>query len=182
MIRVFDDPESVSRTAADIFMEKAREAVHDRGRFTVALAGGNTPRRTYELLAMQPRVGQIPWSDIHVFWGDERCVGAGDERNNARMARQAMLAEVAIPASHIHPILCAGDPGAEAARYDELLRTYFVDTAPVLDLVFLGLGQDGHTASLFPYSSVVQEKHRLAAEILVAKATGISRDTDTGGA
>jgi 6-phosphogluconolactonase len=104
-----------------------------------------------------------------VFWGDERCVAPDDTRSNARMAHLALLQHVPLNSAHVHPIRCDGDPAAGAARYDELLRTQLPAAAPVLDLVFLGLGQDGHTASLFPYNPVLAEKVRWAAAVVVAE-------------
>jgi 6-phosphogluconolactonase len=169
MIRKFNDSETVSRAAADLFVKLAREAVRDHGRFTVALSGGRTPLRTYQLLAQGPWRDQTPWPQIEVFWGDERCVAADDERSNARMAHRALLAHVPVAASQVHPIQCDGNPAAGAARYSEVLQTHLDVTAPALDLVFLGLGQNGHTASLFPFSPVLAEKQRWAAEVYVAE-------------
>lgn len=168
MIRLYDDPDAVSRAAADYFMRQARRAVEARGRFSVALSGGRTPRRTYELLAQPPRRDGISWPHIHVYWGDERCVAPDDERSNALMARRSLLDYVPVVWDHVHPIRCEGDPNTGALRYDELLRERFSDRGAGLDLVFLGLGRDGHTASLFPHSPVLAEKERLAAEVSTA--------------
>jgi 6-phosphogluconolactonase len=169
MIRRFNDPESLSRAAADFFVQQAQAAVHDHGQFNVALAGGQTPERAYELLAQAPWRDRTPWPQIHVFWGDERCVPADDERSNARMAYRVLLRHVPVKSAHLHPIQCNGMPAVDAARYNELLRTHLPAAAPVLDLVFLGLGTNGHTASLFPYSPVLAEKERWAAEAYVAE-------------
>ncbi len=111
MIRVYPDLESLSRAAAALLVTQANLAVAARGRFSVALAGGATPRRTYELLAAPPLVDQAPWDRVHVFWGDERCVPPDDPRSNARMAREAWLDRVPIPGHQIHPINCAPGPG-----------------------------------------------------------------------
>lgn len=169
MIHRFDDPEALSRAAADLFAQAACAAVAERGRFDVAFSGGHTPQRTYELLARPPWRDRTPWPDVHVFWGDERCVPPEDARSNGRMAHLALLQHVPLNSAHVHPIRCDGDPAAGAARYDKLLRTQLSAAAPVLDLVFLGLGQDGHTASLFPYSPVLAEKARWAAAVYVAE-------------
>ena len=169
MIRIFDDPEYLSRAAADLFMQSARQAVNERGRFTVALSGGHTPRRTYQLLARRPWRDRTPWPNIHFFWGDERCVAADDDRNNALMARRALLDHVAVPSSHVHPMRCGADPRAGAARYSALLRAHLSAEGPALDLVFLGLGQNGHTASLFPWDPVIGENKRWAAEVYVTE-------------
>jgi len=165
MIRVFDNPEAASRAAADLFVRQAREAVDDRGQFQVALAGGQTPRRTYQLLVTESRLEKIPWPEMEVFWGDERCVAPEDERSNAQMAREVMLTRVPVNADRVHPICCASDPKAEASRYEALLRVRLPATSSAFDLVFLGLGQDGHTASLFPGSSVLKKSKRWVAEV-----------------
>ena len=112
MIEVYPDLESLSRAAAVLLVEQANLAVAARGRFSVALSGGNTPRRTYELLAAPPLKDQAPWDRVHVFWGDERCVPLNDSRSNARLAKEAWLDRVPIPGHQIHPMNCALDPAA----------------------------------------------------------------------
>lgn len=180
MIQICEDAAAVGMAAAAIFVRQAQEAVAARGVFSVALAGGSTPKHCYELLAQAPRRQHISWPDVQVFWGDERCVGDDDPRNNARMARQSLLNRVPIVTSHIHPIRCNGDAAAEAARYDKLLRHALLvpavpgsaaEIAPTLDLVLLGLGQNGHTASLLPASAVLQERQRWAAEVTEVAGT-----------
>jgi 6-phosphogluconolactonase len=165
MIKVFADEEELARAAAALVAEKARDAVVARGRCCIALAGGSTPRRTYELLALPPHRARIPWERLHVFWGDERCVPPTDPRSNARMAREALLDHVPLPAAQLHPIDCAGSPDAAALEYDTLLGNFFADQEASFDLVLLGLGADGHTASLFPGSAVVEERERRAAAV-----------------
>lgn len=169
MIEVYPDLESLSRAAAVLLVEQANLAVAARGRFSVALAGGATPRRTYELLAAAPLKDQAPWDRVHVFWGDERCVPENDTRSNARLARAAWLDHVPIPSNQIHPIHCGPDPAAAAQQYEAQLREFFGGQPPILDLVFLGLGQDGHTASLFPGAMVLAEAERWAAAVYVAE-------------
>jgi len=168
MIEVYPDPESLSRAAAALLVEQANLAVAARGRFSVALAGGATPRRTYELLAAPPLADQAPWDRVHVFWGDERCVPLSDPRSNARMAQAAWLDHVPIPGHQIHPMHCGPDPAAAARQYEAQLRKFFDGQPPILDLVLLGLGQDGHTASLFPGTPVLKESERWAAAVYVA--------------
>jgi len=165
MIRLFDDAESLSRAAADLFVEQARRAVQARGRFTVALSGGRTPRRTYALLAADPRREQVSWPDVHVFWGDERCVPPDDPRSNARMAWKAVLDHVPVRWGQIHPIDGETAPDAAAATYERLLHRELADSGGRLDLVFLGLGEDGHTASLFPGSSLPADAARWVAGV-----------------
>jgi 6-phosphogluconolactonase len=168
MIDVYPDLESLSRAAAALLVRQANLAVAARGRFSVALAGGATPRRTYELLAAPPWVDQAPWDRVHVFWGDERCVPLNDPRSNARLAKEAWLDRVPIPADQIHPMNCEADPATAARQYEAELREFFAGHPPILDLVLLGLGHDGHTASLFPGTAVLAEAEGWAAAVLVA--------------
>ncbi len=165
MIRVLSNPEALSRAAAALFVRRARTAIRRAGRFAVALSGGQTPRRAYEWLACPPFRDAVEWTRVHVFWGDERCVPFEDPRSNARMAHEALLDHVPIPRSQIHPIVCAGDPEAAAARYEAALRDFFGERPPRFDLIFLGLGEDGHTASLFPFSPALEEQARWVAAV-----------------
>jgi 6-phosphogluconolactonase len=168
MIKVYPDLESLSQAAASLVVEQADLAVAARGRFCVALSGGATPRRTYELLAAPPFKERAPWHRMHIFWGDERCVPLDDPRSNARMAKEAWLDHVPIPASQIHPVNCAQAPAEAAWQYEAHLRQFFAGRPPRLDLVLLGLGDNGHTASLFPGTPVLKETKRWAAEVYVA--------------
>ena len=122
MIQICNDSESLSESAAKLLVQEARHAVQAQGRFVVALAGGHTPERTYQLLARSPFRDQMPWTKMHVFWGDERCVPPDDPRSNARMARRALLDSVPIPAEQIHPILCDRNPQQGAEEYEALLQ------------------------------------------------------------
>jgi 6-phosphogluconolactonase len=169
VILVYPDLESLSQAAASRFVQQAQEAVTARGRFGAALAGGQTPRRTYELLGRPPWKEQAPWPRIHLFWGDERCVPRDDARSNARLAREVWLDKVPLPGSQVHPIECAAAPAVAAARYEATLREFFGARPPRLDLVFLGLGENGHTASLFPGTPVIHEQQRWAAAVYVAE-------------
>jgi 6-phosphogluconolactonase len=170
LIEVYPDLESLSRAAAALLVEQANLAVATRGRFSVALAGGATPQHTYELLATTPFKDQAPWDRVHVFWGDERCVPLNDSRSNARLAKEAWLDRVPVPGTQIHPMNCDLDPVAAARQYEAQLREFFAGQPPILDLVLLGLGPDGHTASLFPGTAVLREAERWAAAVYVAEA------------
>lgn len=169
MIRLFNDPEALSHGAAQLFVRVAQDSLAARNRFGVALSGGGTPRRTYELLAQSPYRDEVDWQRVHIFWGDERCVPWDDPRSNARMAYQAWLNHVPLPQSQIHPIDCTQAPAGAARRYEALLREFFGGGPPRLDLVFLGLGENGHTASLFPGDPVLSERERWVAPVLVAE-------------
>lgn len=167
MIQVFNNLESLSKAAAKLFTEQAKQAIHARGRFSVALSGGNTPSRLYELLAATPYRNRVRWDAVHVFWGDERCVPADDPRSNFRMARETLLNLVPIPAENVHPIQGDLPPDRAAAQYEIELQNFFGDQPPVFDLILLGLGSNAHTASLFPHTPVLAETQRLVAEVYV---------------
>jgi len=166
MIRVFSDLEGISQAAAEIFVDLAVQAIAMRGRFSVALSGGNTPRRLHEILAEQTKIN---WQAIHIFWGDERCVPADDSRSNFRMARETLFSHVPLPAENIHTMRGDLSPADAASQYELDLRAFFGDAPPILDLVFLGLGDNAHTASLFPRTPVLAEKERWVSEVYVAE-------------
>ncbi len=165
MISVYPDRETLSRAAAGLFAERVARAAASRGRCAILLAGGETPRRTYELLAEEPLRQRVPWELLHVFWGDERCVSPDDPRSNSRMACRALLDRVPVPAGQIHPIPGNREPREVAEEYEALLRRFFAGAPPRFDLVFLGLGVDGHTASLFPGSPALDERERWTAVV-----------------
>ena len=178
MNRVYPDLAALSRAAAELFAAEARRAVATHSRFVVLLAGGETPGGTYRFLATNPLRDQVPWSAVHVFWGDERCVPGDDPRSNQWMARRTLLDHVPVPAAHIHPIYCDSSPLEAAAAYEELLCAFFTGGPPRFDLVFLGLGANGHTASLFPGTAALDERQRWAVEVYVAEE-GLHRVTLT---
>lgn len=154
---VVPDADALAQAAAHRFVEIAREEIARHGRFTVALSGGSTPRALYRLLAQEPEA--IDWARVHVFWGDERTVPPDHEQSNYRMAREALLDHVPIPRDQIHRIEAERDPAEAAARYAATLADVFglePGAMPVFDLVLLGVGTDGHTASLFPGTRAVQ--------------------------
>jgi len=167
MINVYKDYEGVSQAAAEIFVNAAEQAIFNVGRFNVALSGGNTPHRLYEILSVPPFRDQVTWRAVDIFWGDERCVPMDDPRSNFRMARETLLDRVPLPKENIH--VMRGDlPPVEAAmQYETELRNYFSGQPPVIDLVLLGLGDNAHTASLFPHTSVVNEKERWVADVYI---------------
>ncbi len=138
--------------------ERARHAIASRGAFSIALAGGTTPRPIYEALAAMPRARAIDWARWHVFFGDERCVPAESPESNHRMAREALLGRVPIPAAQVHRIAAEGDPEAAARASETALPE-------ALDVVLLGVGPDGHVASLFPGSPLLEERTRRYAVV-----------------
>jgi 6-phosphogluconolactonase len=157
-VHIFGDAETVARAVASRFAELAEESVVARGRFAVALSGGSTPRRIYELLSGAEYAPRFEWSKVHVFFGDERAVPPDDAESNYRMARASLLSRVCIPSENVHRMIGEGDAAANARLYEDELRVFFGgDALPRFDLVMLGLGDDGHTASLFPGTHALEE-------------------------
>lgn len=158
-------PEALADWGATQIIHLAQEAVARRGVFHWALSGGNTPRLLYCRLAKPGLSGRIPWSQVHIWWGDERNVLPTHEQSNYRMAYEALLAHVPLPEGNVHRFLTEqGDPNAAADAYEAELRRLipaWPDALPALDLILLGMGEDGHTASLFPHTSALQERTRL---------------------
>jgi 6-phosphogluconolactonase len=176
-IEVFRDPAALARGVAEQIVARGAEAIAARGRFLLTLAGGSTPKAAYETLASDDFVNRLDWSRVHVLWGDERCVPPDDARSNYRMAREALLDRVPIPPDNIRRMRGEDDPQQAAAAYEVLLRELLRDSGEVelpgtgLDLVLLGLGDDGHTASLFPGGTAVRETVRwVVAEYAAAFA------------
>jgi 6-phosphogluconolactonase len=176
-LRIYADAAAVAQALAEYFVAAAERAIAERGRFTVALSGGNTPRAAYELLAADPLRERLPWSDVFIYFGDERCVPPDDERSNYRMAREAFLDAVPIPSSNVHRIRGEIDPGQAVNEYASTLRAN-LGPLPQLDLVMLGLGEDGHTASLFPGNAQEIEAHSLV-EAAYAQSQAMWRVTIT---
>jgi 6-phosphogluconolactonase len=170
-IQIFSDPLSLAHAAASRFQESATIAIAQRGVFSVALAGGSTPRRTYSLLAAEPYRSQIEWDKIHFFWGDERCVPPDHPDSNYRMAWESLLSHIPIAPGHVHRMQGENpDVATAAAAYTREIRAVF-DAAdlPKFDLVLLGLGPDGHTLSLFPGSAALAESKDLVVANWVEK-------------
>ncbi len=163
-LRVYRDAEQLARAAAELFVKVTSESIQARGRFRVALSGGFTPRRVYELLATAAFGGRIEWSHVDVFWGDERYVPPDDRDSNYHMTYETLLRHVAAPAANIHPVPTnISPPHAAAEAYEENIWRQFDDpfSMPQLDLIYLGLGTNGHTASLFPRSQALQQRAQL---------------------
>jgi 6-phosphogluconolactonase len=170
-IRIFSDSQSLAHAAAARFQEIAANAIAQRDVFTVALAGGSTPRLTYSLLAAEPYRSQIEWGKIQFFWGDERCVPPDHPDSNYRMASEALLSHVPVAPDHVHRLQGENpDAAGAAAAYESKIRAVFgaVDL-PRFDLVLLGLGPDGHTLSLFPASAALGEHQALVVANWVEK-------------
>jgi len=167
--------DELNRIAAELIRAAANQCVAAYGSFTLVLAGGNTPRQLYELLAAPPFTGTMPWSSMHLFWGDERWVAPNHPHSNFGMAAKSLLAHIDIPAANIHQIRTdLRSPEAAAAAYEKELRDFFINSVqknPGFDMVLLGMGTDGHTASLFPDSLVLNITDRLVAAVRAPKAS-----------
>ena len=160
-VSVFDTPEQLAIAAAERFVEYEYGFHGELDRFSVALAGGNTPRRVYELLATERFAQRVAWAQVDLFFGDERCVPSDHADSNYAMAYETLISKVPIPAKNVHRIIGEGNPGESARLYENHLRTFFASASwPRFDLVLLGMGEDGHTASLFPGSDALDEKSR----------------------
>jgi 6-phosphogluconolactonase len=163
--QLHETPEALAEAAAHAFVDRAAEAIAERGRFAVALAGGSTPKATYEVLA-RDHAEDVDWPNVHVFFGDERTVPPDHENSNYRMAREALLDRV--PVGSVHRMRGELPPDEAAASYERDLGQFFGGEA-VLDLVMLGIGEDGHTASLFPGTEALRVTDRLAVANPVPK-------------
>jgi 6-phosphogluconolactonase len=167
------DAHALFQYGASLFTKLSRDAIARTGRFTVALSGGSTPRGLYGRLATDAHRSHISWKDVHLFWGDERCVPPEHPDSNYRMAFDALLSHIQLPDSNIHrPRAEDPDPASAAADYEREMRAFFAlgqNEFPRFDLLLLGIGDDGHTASLFPGSSGLTESRRIFIENFVEK-------------
>lgn len=167
-VQVLGDAGSLMQATAEIFVASAAAATQARGRFTVALAGGSTPDALYALLATDAYARRVDWTRVEVFWGDERCVPPDDPASNYGGARRRLLDRVRVPVANVHRIEGERDAAQAAAAYERVLRATFAtplgpprtEPGTCFDLVLLGLGDDGHTASLFPDTAAVRESER----------------------
>jgi 6-phosphogluconolactonase len=169
-IKVLPDPKAVAVEAAERIIAAANEAVTHEGSFSIALSGGSTPKILYELLATPAYSSRMPWADTEIFFGDERCVPPDHKDSNYRMAREALLSKVPIPPISVHRMKGEIDPAAAADEYEQLLRDRFGNggggagagggTGAGMDVVLLGMGDDGHTASIFPGTVATRETKR----------------------
>lgn len=173
---IHPDPRALSRALADEFLRVGRGAVTRQGRFTVALAGGSTPRTAYALLAEDEQRGQagLPWDKVEMFFGDERPVPPDQAESNFRMAHETLLGKVPLPAEHVHRIHGELEPDHAAAEYEAQVRkvlnsSHSLKDIPRFDLILLGMGADGHTASLFPGSRALEERNALVCANWVDK-------------
>ncbi len=166
---MYEDPGAVFHACARIFIELCNEEMQRKGFFTVALSGGETPLGFYELLASEFRE-RVPWKDVYLFWGDERCVGPGNEESNFGAAYNALISRAGVPRENVHRMRGEIEPARAAVEYEREIRGFFLaygqEGTPEFDLVLLGLGADGHTLSLFPGSPALAEQDRLVVDVV----------------
>ena len=158
-LHTYKNADALSHGVAEWMGEYIERVLQQKGRFTLALSGGSTPQKLHKVLASSPFREKIDWSKIHFFWGDERAVPFEDERNNARMAFDSLLDHVAVKKEQIHLMRTDIEPEAAAKEYEAILHKYFDGEEKTFDLVLLGMGDDGHTLSLFPGTEIVNEKN-----------------------
>ena len=166
-ITYFDNADLLAKAAAEYFIKLAQEAIALKGKFTVALSGGNTPATMYKLLATDFYSNQLNWKNIYFFWGDERCVSLNDKDNNSFNAKNILLDKVPVPKKNIFIIPVNESPVNAAIYYEATIKIFFKTDKPVFDLTLLGMGDNGHTASLFPHTSILNEKKALVKEIYI---------------
>jgi 6-phosphogluconolactonase len=173
-IVICSDAAELSQRGAEQFIQLAHRSVEISGRFAVALSGGSTPKALYSLLASPGYKERVPWKNVHLFWADERCVPPDHSESNFRMVQESLLGKIDIPPENVHRMAGEKEPETAAAEYEETLRRFFqipVGERPRFDLIFLGIGEDGHTASLFPGSAALGETKRLVVAPYVEKLT-----------
>ncbi len=177
-VQTYADLESLSQATAELVAAHCAQAISERGRFLLAISGGRSPRRTYELMARPPVSGMIDWSHVHLFWADERYVPHDHRESNYRLAQETLLLNVPLPPGQVHPFATDVEPKRAAEQYDRLLRETFnapqeslrpLNNGSTFDFLLLGMGDDGHTASIFPDSGLVFEDRCYAAAEFVPK-------------
>jgi 6-phosphogluconolactonase len=166
-ISLFKDEDALSKAAADFIVALAAKKITENGKFTIALSGGNTPSNLFKLLATPAYSKQINWKNTFIFWGDERYVPVDDDRNNSHIAKKLLLNNVAIPAENIFIVPVKMPPSKAALHYEQTLKVFFKNQHPVFDLILLGMGDNGHTASLFPGTPILHEKKALVQDVYV---------------
>jgi 6-phosphogluconolactonase len=158
MLHIYKTPDEVSKALADFITETIESTLQKQDRFTWVVTGGNSPKHLYELLATPSYSNRINWSKLHIFWGDERAVPYNDSRNNAKMTFDHLLNKVPVEREQVHIMDTSLAPDESAKAYEGILQKYFTGEGKTFDLVLNGMGDDGHTLSLFPHTPVIHEK------------------------
>jgi 6-phosphogluconolactonase len=164
---IWKDHEALSIATAHFFVAACHQAILKHGKFTVALSGGNTPKRFYELLASPAFNKNIPWKKVFLFWSDERFVSYSSPDSNYNMVKKSLLDQLDMPPKNIFPVPVTGDPEQCARQYEATIKKYFGTKSTAFDWVLLGTGPDGHTASLFPNTPALIENRRLTRQVWV---------------
>jgi 6-phosphogluconolactonase len=162
---IWKDHEAMSVAAAHFFVLSCHQAVAKRGRFTVALSGGNTPKRMYELLATLAFNKNVSWKNVFLFWSDERFVSHKSPDSNYNMVKKSLLDHIDIPLKNIFPMPVTGNLEQCARQYEATIKKYYNNKQAIFDLILLGTGNDGHTASLFPHTPVLIENRKLIKQV-----------------
>ena len=167
VITVWKDAEVLSIAAAHFFIAECHRCIAKKGKFAVALSGGNTPKRLYQILASPDFSRNIPWEKVFLFWSDERFVAHTDTESNYRMVKENLLDHIPIPVKNIFPVPVNDTAKKSASLYEKTIEHFFKNKKDVFDWLLLGIGDDGHTASLFPGTLILKEKKRLVQEVWV---------------
>lgn len=169
-VEIFPDTRGLARASAESIVTLSSEAIAAWGRFSIGLSGGSTPRTLFQLLASDDFASRIDWGNMYIFWGDERCVPPDHADSNYHMTRETLLDHVPLPEDNIYRMQGERDPAEAAAAYEETLRAFFgSDALPRFDLLLQGMGDDGHTASLFPGTAALRERERWVVANYVEK-------------
>lgn len=174
-VNIYKDADELSSAAAEWIADQIEKKLSKKEIFTLALSGGETPKKLFQKLAAEPYKEKIDWNKIHIFWGDERVVPPDDERNNAKMAFDYLLNKVAIPPGQIHRINTELEPAESVKQYEKILHKYFGEDETTFDLVLLGMGDDGHTLSIFPGHNIKDQEAWVKADYVGQK--GVKRIT-----
>lgn len=177
-VMVFKGMNALSRAVAEFVLVSARTSMEARGRFLLALSGGSTPRQLFSFFAADPWRKAIPWSKTHLFWVDERCVPPGHQESNYRLACDAFLDYLPLSSSQVHRIAGEDGPDKAASAYEQELESFFGGELPRFDMELLGMGEDGHTASLFPGAATLRERNHPVLPVHL-DPPGLSRVTLT---
>jgi len=166
-LEIFNDADDLSKAVGNFIVDLAKKSIAEKNKFSIVLSGGKTPEKLFSLLASSAYKHQINWQKTFVFFGDERCVPLYDERNNAFVAKTLLLDKIEIPDSNIFRIPVDLSPKDAAKHYEKTIKDFFRNEEPKFDLILLGLGENGHTASLFPMTSVINEEYSLVKEVFI---------------
>lgn len=166
-LKIFKDYDTLAKGVADFIVSECKKAIAENDRFTIALSGGSTPKGLFELLTTDRYKNQIDWKKFYAFWGDERCVAEDSKDNNSHEAIKILFDHVPIPKANMFRIPVALEPQAAAEAYQQKIINFFKTDSPVFDVNLLGMGDNGHTASLFPHTSILKEEKLLVKAIFI---------------